>query len=275
MTTQWVSRLGALLATCLVCALPSHGRAEPLAGSFAIELGAANSLLGPGEESIDECEPEGCMTGVLRGDQRGKVTGSLAFTFDFDSDGTHVTGSMAGDFRGRLTGRNGKSRVKVASRVAGALSAAGYPDLPVRGVFSFLEDFDGPLQTVTTSSVFTICARFSGCDREVSPPVAEPMVPDDGGPWTLSLTVATSDQGVITGSAIATFTDGSDPITFDVTGRYSAKPDESSLKLASVLPGPGATARLTHVRWSSPDATFSAYRLTYQICGQSGLLVVP
>ena len=262
------------LLMCLACTSAGPSFADPLDGEFVLEFGYENAVWGPGEEEVvDECQPEGCLSGNMSVDPRGVISGGIQFVADFDSDGIHVTGGMSGGFKGKVKGKNAVARMKLKGKMSGVLQAAGYPDLPVKGSLSVVEVLDGVQQTDTSSGSFKICAKGAGCDKQVLPAETVPLVPEDGGPWTLALDVTTDSGGAISGTALASFSDGSDPISFDVSGRYQAKKDESSLKLASAAPGPGASAKLAHVH--ATQGNLDALRIKYKICGQSGQRVVP
>ena len=266
------------LFVSLACALAGPSDADPLDGEFALDFGYENAVWGPGSSDVsEECDETGCFSGDFAVDQRGKVTGGMSFTLDFVSDGIHVTGGMNGDFKGKVKGKNAVAQMTLTSKPRGVLMAPGYPDLPLKGAFSMLEVLDGNAMTSTLSGSVKLCAKGAGCQKDALPVEVTPLgAPEEGGgPWTLDLLLGTDAKGVISGTALASFPDGSAPIHFQVKGKYDAKKDESSLKLASDDPGPGATLKFSHVTHVAPDTTFEAYQVKYKICGQSGQRVVP
>src|SRR5262249_31660270 len=153
----------------------------------------------------------------------------------FVSDGIHVTGGMSGDFKGKGKGKDAVARVALTSKMSGMLSAAGYPDLPLPGSLTMLGELKANTLTSTLSGTVKLCAKHAGCEKDALPAEVTPLEgPEvDGGPWTLDLVLATDAKGAVTGEAVASFPDGSDPIHFLAKGKYNAKTDESSLKLVS------------------------------------------
>jgi hypothetical protein len=266
------------LAGSLVLSLAVPAHAEPLDdGPYVLEFGYENAVFGPGSVELEEeCLPEGCLAGAFAVDAAGAATGSLEMTFDFEDEGLHVTGGMSGGFSGKVKGKNAVALFKLKSKMAGFLTAPGYPALNIRGSMTVVDEMDAIAQLHTASGSMRLCAR-GHCETEKLLPETTPFGPpeEDGGPWTLSVSPSTDSSGAITGSATANFPDGSDSIHFVLTGKYDAKQDESTLKLESDVPGPGSKAKLIHVRRDGSKAALAAYKLKYKIVGQTGQQVVP
>lgn len=271
-------RIATIFRVCLACVVGGASEAEQLDGSYLIEFGYANAVWGPGDEVLDEaCDADSCVTGGLSVDAAGVADMTVNLTFSVSFDGIQTTADLAGMGRGKAKGRNGVARLKVKIPLSGALHAPGFPDIPANGNLTLFEELNGIERMDLISGSLKLCAKGAGCLRNRFPPEIEPLgtEEEDGGPWTLAFELTTDAVGTITGGATATFPDGSDPIEFLVTGRYNAKTDESSLKLESVAPQEGASAKLVHVHAGEGASTFDAFRIKYKLCGQSGSLVMP
>src|SRR5262245_19347180 len=186
------------LLVSLACALAGPSDAEPLDGEFTLDFGYENAVWGPGTAEIpEECDENGCFSGDFTIDPRGKATGGLAFTLDFVSDGIHVTGGMSGDFKGKVKGKDAVTQVALTSKMTGVLSAKGYPDLPLKGSFSMVDELNGNTLTSTLSGKVKLCAKHAGCEKDELPAEVTALEgPEiDGGPWTLGLLLATDVKG--------------------------------------------------------------------------------
>jgi hypothetical protein len=261
----------ATLVCSLAFSLAGVTRAAPPNGVYAIDFGPENSVWGGQPFQADECDGSSCIALDVGVDPAGKLSGTVSYTDVVDVNGVPGDVETHGDIKGRATGKAGHSKFKVSSLLRGAVTMP-LDTIPLRGKLLWTVEPDALAGTVTNSARITVCAR-GHCGHGNFPAEVVPLLAEDGGPWHLSLDLATDSMNRVTGSATATFEDGSESIEFAVTGKYSAKKDEASVNLASTLPGSGARVRLRHLGIEADS--LARYVLTFKVRGQSGGLTVP
>lgn len=262
-----------LVRTGLVVALvaaPLWARAEPPSGSYAIDHPAAPAIVVPAESQEPLCEStEGftfCISGDLSTDGSGSVSGDGLLEFTGE-----IEGVLAGAFSGKVIGAAGEPRLSLTMEFAGELWYQGEPfeaESTLRAKCVRDEQAGGFVCSGQQKVCLSYLGRRLGCESAQGFFVVE----EQSGGWTLALELATDERGNVSGSATVELASGG-VLQYAVSGRYDARRDSSSLRLAELGTARGSKLRLGSVVLTGGTAT--AGSLDYQIAGQKGRATLP
>ncbi len=247
MRRHWI-----LAGFALAVSAAPFAHTEPPSGSYAIAIPGDPSIVVLNEIDDSSCETADgvtiCFSGDLTTDGSGSIhgTGILGFSGEID-------GELAGSFAGRLSGTAGNPRLRLAIVLEGELSSEG-ETLAVEATSRSRCAVDPFAGGFACAGPIKMCVfdggRRLGCESEN----VEFYVEDDGGPWQLTLDLATDEAGVVTGTADVELSTGQ-VLGHEVTGRYSSVTDTSSLRLVGVGSASGSKLRLASLSLAGEAAT--------------------
>ena len=260
-----------VLVLVLALSVPQFAAAGPPSGSYTIDVPADPGIVVPAEAQASYCETvEGitiCLSGEPATDGSGAIRGDAQLEFTGEVEGT-----LAGTFGGKVSGAAGDPRVAFTMEFAGQLYSWWENqtfDVQVTQRTKCIRDeiaggfyCQGPLRT---------CASFEGSRVGCGSVRAGFVVEEESAAWQLVLELATDERGVVTGTATVELETGS-VFAYAVTGKYDARRDSSSLRLAGLGDASRSKLRLSSAVLSGGTAT--AGTLDYQISGQKGRTIL-
>jgi hypothetical protein len=267
-----------LAVRCLALAsslcLSGAAEAAPPAGTYEADVVGSEVevwfLEGPHELCEEYGEDSICVSSEVHTDALGIVSGTGLISFHLVDGANTFDLNLPLDVVGKSSGSTKKPRV--------ALQISG------EGVTIMQDEELGTLQVDTTGqgkftctnpwphvAEFACKGRLKLClhdlgRRSCFSDAFEIPVAASGGPWTLSLTLATDDKKKVTGTATTGLANG-EAEAFTVTGKYDAKKDRSSLKLKKVDP-----SSKDRVSWSNFVESLDAGTIDFKLANESGKL---
>jgi hypothetical protein len=172
---------------------------------------------------------------------------------------------------GKMSGSPAKPRAQVNLLFAGPISLLGQDGVGSGGVKlgctpPLVPDPNAP--QLDCSGRAHLCASARGVGHACASAPATVTIATVGGDWTIGLDLATDGTGNVTGTAHVTLV-STDTLDFQVSGKYSAKTDSSTLKFSGV--GAAAkSAKLSLKGWAPDTGSGARGVLKFKIAGQTG-----
>jgi hypothetical protein len=262
----------ALAAAFVLACLPGAGRAAMPQGDYTIELGGSQSVwLGQQPEDDEFCdgfeagfgsELDSCSFSLFV-DAKGKITGSIHIVGNASGILVTLDGPVKGKQKGNAA--SGITSLSFSAKLNGSASDGGANPRSVSAQIAFGGQIDAG-GVLTGDWSYSLCAKGAACREQ-----ADAIAPEThDGDWTLDLFLQDTGGGQLSGEALATFADGS-ACSYDVSGKYSAKKDEASLKLSPLGSAcSGTSLQLKRVR----DVPPLEGEMKYKLFGSGGSVLV-
>jgi hypothetical protein len=221
-----VLSLLAVAVTSLACLAPRDAAAGPPSGAYQVTVSGSQEIFLP-SGSIHDCasNPNGSVGVCFDVDFAADELGAFGGGGTVDVSGI-ASGTLTATATGRVVGTVEKPRASVSLRFSGGIDALGYPGTG-RGVIALgcqRDPLNPPL--LACKGRIGVCGSVRGLGSAcVGAPIAT-SIGAEGGPWTLTLDLATDPKNRVTGLAEVTLATGQS-IDFDVVGTYNARGDFS------------------------------------------------
>lgn len=260
-----------VLAALVLAVLTARiAAAEVPSGSYAIDIGAEQSILVPANVEASSCETADdvtiCLSGELATNGAGVITGSGLATFTGG-----IEGDLAIGFTGKVAGAATRPRVSLSLDLTGELTSDGVTlDVEASSRTKCGQDLlAGGFACV---GKMKLCAFYHGQRVGCESGLINFEIEDDGGPWQLRLDLATDPAGVVSGTAEVELATG-EIYAYGVTGKYNARSGTADLRLVGSGAALGSKLRLSKV--SLLGGTATGGRLDFQVAGQKGKASLP
>jgi hypothetical protein len=270
-----VKRAGLLL---LACGLTSFAAAEPPAGAYAIEVGAADGLVLPAG-TFDESGPgpDGLVgfAGEYETSVAGAITGSAGLTLDDPPFSLEAALELEGQMAGSTLFP--KASLTLVGTGSAAVPDPNDPNDPNLPTLEFDVEASGrmrckldleTLDQLLCKGKVRLCVFDDegvkrGCEnvRLAIPLAFDPV------PFEIQLELATSESSEVTGSG-AVVIDAAPAFAYTAVGRYKPSADTTNLKLASADPLLKTTVVLKKAVFGGGGATGGV--ALFKVAGQKG-----